>query len=137
MPRSTPNYGIDTSVFVRLLTGHPQADYEKTLHALEKLLEAEPAAELLVSNQVIGEAYIAIQHHNGIDKSDARAAIETVLTGGLLSPLNGPAVLAILRTRGGCGLLDRLIAQDYAAREVSVLTHDRKMAALPEARLLK
>ncbi|MBC2595344.1 PIN domain-containing protein [Ruficoccus amylovorans] len=136
MPRSTQTYGIDTSVFVRLLTGHPEADFRKTVTALEKLLEAEASAELTVSNQVIGEAYITLQHHYKISKNDARKAIDTLLTGSMITPLNGFEVVNILRSKGGCGLLDRLIAQDYLAREAHILTNDRKMAALPGARLL-
>lgn len=129
-------YGIDTSVFVRLLTGDPDSDYKKTLRAFEKRLEAEPQAEFFVSNQVIGESYIALQHHYGIAKDNARAALLAVLTSGLCSPLNGSAVLTVLAAETCCGLLDRLIADDYASRGIKALTNDRKMAALPEAEKL-
>ncbi len=30
------HYGIDTSVFVHLVTGDPEAEYEKTLERFEK-----------------------------------------------------------------------------------------------------
>lgn len=129
-------YGIDTSVFVRLLTGDPDSDYMRTLRAFEKRLEAEPLAEFFVSNEVIGEAYIALQHHYGIAKEDAKAALYDVLTSGLCSPLNGSAALTALKTGTGCGLIDRLIADDYAARGMKALTNDRKMARLPEAEKL-
>ncbi|MCU0795097.1 MAG: PIN domain-containing protein [Akkermansiaceae bacterium] len=124
-------YGIDTSVLVRLLTGDPAADYQKTVAAFEKRLEAEPQAELFASNQVIGEAYIALQHHYGIAKHQARAALLSVLTSGLCSPQNGAAVLTALQTNQGCGLLDRLIVDDYSARGMTVVTHDRRMNKLP------
>jgi hypothetical protein len=55
-----------------------------------------------------------------------------VLTSGLCSPLNGSAVLTALKAETGCGLLDRLIADDYASRGIKALTNDRKMARLPE-----
>ena len=129
-------YGIDTSVFVRLLTGDPERDYQSTLGALEKRLEAEPRAEFFVSNQVIGEAYIALQHHYGISKTDARSALLSVLTSGLCSPLNGASVLNALESDKGCGFLDRLIADDYAAGGLTVLTNDKKMARLPNAERL-
>ena len=32
-----PRYGIDTSIFVRLLTGDPEKDFEETKSALEKI----------------------------------------------------------------------------------------------------
>ena len=129
-------YGIDTSAFVRLLTGDPEADYRKTLGAFEKRLQTEPEAEFFVSNQVIGEAYIALQHHYGIDKAAARSGLQDVLTSGLCSPLNGASVLAALKTDKGCGLLDRLITDDYSSRGVKTLTNDSKMARLPDAEKL-
>ena len=129
-------YGIDTSVFVRLLTGDPDSDYKKTLRAFEKRLEAEPQAEFFVSNQVIGEAYIALQHHYAVPKDDAKSALYDVLTSGLCAPLNGAAVLTALKTETGCGLLDRLIADDYATRGMKALTNGRKMASLPGAEKL-
>lgn len=129
-------YGIDTSVFLRLLTGDPEADYLKTVDSFDKRFAAEPQAEFFVSNQVIGEAYIALQHHYGIAKDEARSAMLSVLTSGLCSPLNGVTVLEALKTSKGCGLLDRLIADDYAARRLKVLTNDRKMGRLPNAERL-
>ncbi len=129
-------YGIDTSVFVRLLTGDPEADYRRTVKAFEKRLEAEPQAEFFVSNQVIGEAYIALQHHYGIDKSAAKAGLRDVLTSGLCSPLNGASVFAALNADKGCGLVDRLIADDYAARGTRTLTNDARMARLSDAEKL-
>lgn len=132
----THHYGIDTSAFVRLLTGDPEADYAKTVKAFEDRMQAEPRAEFFVSNQVIGEAYIALQHHYGIAKADVRVAMLSVLTSGLCSPLNGASVLDALRSESGCGLLDRLIADDYASQGLKVLTNDRKMSRLASAEKL-
>lgn len=129
-------YGIDTSVFVRLLTGDPKADYLRAVRAFEERIHAEPRAEFFVSNQVIGEAYIALQHHYGIEKSDAKAAMLSVFTSGLCSPLNGAPVLDMLGTDKGCGLLDRLIANDYDSQGLKVLTNDRKMGRLVNAERL-
>ena len=129
-------YGIDTSIFVRLLTGDPEADYRKTVEAFEKRVQAEPQAEFFVSNQVIGEAYIALQHHYGIDKAAAKSGMHEVLTSGLCSPLNGASVLAALATDKGCGLLDRLIADDNSIRGIKTLTNDARMARLPDVERL-
>lgn len=131
--RMKNRYGIDTSIFVRLLTGDPQRDYEKTLARFEDRLDAEPATEFFVSNQVIGEAYIALQHHYGVSKAEAKTAMLSVLTSGLCVPLNGAAILSILETQTGCGLLDRLITEEYDARGLTTLTNDRKMAKLDGA----
>lgn len=127
------HYGIDTSIFVRLLTGDPERDYEKTVARFEERLAQEPAAEFFVSNQVIGEAYIALQHHYGVTKVEARTAMLSVLTSGLCTPLNGSEILSILETKTGCGLLDRLITQEYHSRGHSTLTNDHKMAKLDGA----
>ncbi len=125
-----PAYGIDTSVFVRVLTGLPAADYETTV----KRLAARRAAQsehITVANIVIAEAYAVLQHHYRLSKVDARTAILSALTSGLMEPAHGDAVLDALRETKEPGLTDRLIALDYAHRRATVLTLDRKMASLP------
>lgn len=131
----TPRYGIDTSVLVRLVTGHPEDGFEYSLSALRALVE-DDGAEIFASNQVIGEAYVAIQHHFGISKLDARAGLLDVLQSGLVAPLSGGSVIAALGASGGAGLLDRLITSDYSRANLSVLTLHKRMAALPGAGLL-
>ena len=131
----TLRYGTDTSVLVRLVTGQPTELYERCTRELAGLVE-EQNAEIFASNQVIGEAYIALQHHYGISKSDARQALAQVLSSGLIGPLNGQAVLVALSVPGGAGLLDRLIADDYSRSVSETLTLDRRMARLPQVRLL-
>lgn len=133
MPPRTQAFGIDTSVFLRLLTGHPAADFEATVAALQRLHDERSAVELFVSNQVIGEAYIVLQHFYGISKSDARNAMRELFSSGSLSPLNGKPVIDILQAQDGAGLMDRLIAQGYQHVELDILTRDKKMAKLPGA----
>lgn len=132
----TPRYGIDTSILVRLLTGDPKAGFDHSVRKLTHLVEKEDA-EIFASNQVIGEAYVALQHHYGISKNDARAALADVLGCGLVVPLNGNNIIDILKLKTGCGLLDRLIADDYHRAGLVTLTLDRKMASLPDARSLQ
>ena len=128
-------FGIDTSILVRLATGDPEQSFERCVRKLTTLIERDDA-ELFASNQVIGEAYVALQHHYGVSKPDSRAALASVLKSGLLAPLNGPGVFAALEAGAGCGLLDRLIADDYRRAELISLTLDRKMAALPQVQRL-
>lgn len=128
-------YGIDTSILVRLATGDPEDEFERCVRALTLLTDRDDA-ELFASNQVIGEAYVALQHHYGVPKAEAREALASVLKSGLVAPQNGPGVFAALEARSGCGLLDRLIADEYRMAELITLTLDRKMAALPKARKL-
>ncbi len=131
----TPRFGIDTSVLARLLSGDPAADFERCMSRLSALVE-DGGAEVFASNQVIGEAYVAVQHHYGVTKADARAGLVEVLRSGLVSPLNGRAVFAALEASGGPGLLDRLIADDYSRAGLEALTLDRKMASLAGVRRL-
>ena len=133
MSLMTPRFGIDTSVLVRLLTGEPAGDFERCVKRLRVLVE-DDGAEVFASNQVIGEAYIAVQHHYGVSKSDARTGLLDVLRSGLVSPLNGRAVFEALEAVDGPGLFDRLIADQYSRAGVEVLTPDRKMASLPVGR---
>lgn len=131
----TPRFGIDTSVLVRLLVGEPAADFEDCVRTLSALIE-DDGAEVFASNQVIGEAYVAVQHHYGVTRADARTGLLDVLRSGLVAPLNGRAVLEALDATDGAGLFDRLIADEYARAGMEVLTLDRQMAALPGARRL-
>ncbi len=128
-------YGIDTSILVRLVTSQPIGTYEYCLNSLRHLADVE-GAEIYVSNQVIGETYVAVQHHYGVPKSRASAAIISALQGGLILPLNGPDVLSILKETSGAGLFDRLIADGYQKSGLETLTLDRKMANLPDTRIL-
>lgn len=130
----TRRFGIDTSVLVRLLTRHPEAEFE---HCVSRLLElVDEGDEVFASNQVIGEAYVAVQHHYGVPRADARASLRDALHSGLVAPLNGRSVIAALEATGGPGLFDRLIADGYTREGLEVLTLDRQMAGLADVRRL-
>ena len=127
-------YGIDTAVLVRLITKDPESEFDRCVRALRALVEGD--GEVFASNQVVGEAYVAVRRHYGVSGADARSALIDVLTSGLVAPLNGRAVIEALEARGGPGLFDRLIADDYSRAGLETLTLDRRMASLPESRLL-
>ena len=131
----TQRFGIDTSILVRLLTGEPEAEFNRCTRMLKRLVE-DDGVEVFASNQVIGEAYLTVQHHYGVSRAEARGGLTEVLQSGLVAPLGGVAVIAALGQARGAGLLDRLIADDYSRAGLEVLTLDRKMAALPDARRL-
>ena len=128
-------YGVDTSILVRLVAREPQGDFELCVRRLVALME-ERGCEIFASNQAIGEAYAALMHHYGIISADARTGLRDALTSGLVAPLNGPAVIEALSASGGPGLFDRLIADDYSRAGLETLTLDRKMAALSDVRRL-
>ncbi len=96
----------------------------------------DDGAEIFASNQVIGETYIAVQHHYGVSKRGKRAALLDVLGSGLVAPLNGYSALAAIGSSSGADLLDQLIADDYLRAGLTTLTLDAKMASLPGARRL-
>ena len=127
-------YGIDTSVLVRLITKDPEDEFDRCVGELRALVEED--SEVFASNQVVGEAYIAVRHHYGVSGADARIALFDALTSGLVAPLNGRPVIEALGASGGPGLFARLIAEDYSRAGLETLTLDRRMASLPESRLL-
>lgn len=131
----TRRLGIDTSVLVRLVTEDPEAEFEYCVEKLRTLVDKR-GDEIFVSNQVIGEAYVAVQQHYGVAKTEARSALADILQSGLVSPINGAPVIAALEAKGGAGLLDRLIADDYTQAGLQVLTLDRKMAGLRDVKRL-
>ena len=126
--------GIDTSVLVRLVTGQPPNAYSYCVARLSDL--AASGAEILASNQVIGETFMAVRHHYGASAQDTQVELLNTLRSGLVAPLNGQAVIEALSAAGGPGLFDRLIANDYSRSGLEVLTLDRKMGSLPGARTL-
>ncbi len=129
----TQRFGIDASVLVRLATGVPQIQFQRTVDKLTVLIEKQ-GAQIVASNQVIGESYIALQHHYGVEKLDARAALAGVLQSGLVEA--GQSTLDVLAATKGCGLMDRLIAAAYNEEGFTTLTLDKKMAKLKNVLLL-
>ena len=129
-----PTIGIDTSVLVRLVTGQPPDMHAYCLERLNQLVNE--GIVVIASNQVIGDAFATIQFRYGMARSDARAGLLRALTGDLVVPQNGQAVLDALAATGRPGLFDRLIADGYAQSGLDTLTLDRSMARLSRAQLL-
>ena len=125
----TRRFGIDTSVLVRLLTRDPEDEFARCVEALRVLID-DRGDEVFASNQVIGEAYVVVQHHYGVSSADARASLLDTLRSGLVAPLNGLAVIEALEASGGPGLFDRLIADGYSRAGLETLTLDLRMARL-------
>jgi len=130
-------YGIDTSILVRLLTGDPESDYARTVTALETLLDREPKSRIVASNMVIGEAYIVVQHHYGVTKAEARAALLEIFQCDLIEPQGGKHTLDVIKAATkGAGLMDRLIVAQYQTSGCVTLTHDKRMSRVDGAELL-
>ncbi len=82
-------------MLVRLATGLPNAQFQLSLGKLTALIEKD-GAQIVASNQVIGESYVALQHHYAVDKIDARLALSGVLQSGLIEAQSGQAALDAL-----------------------------------------
>ncbi len=126
----TRRYRIEPSVLVRLITDA----YAHCVNRLSALVAG--GAEIFASNQVIGEAFIAVRHHYGVAEVYARSELSKALRSGLVAPMNRRVVIEALEAFSGAGLFDRLIADDYTRHGLAVLTLDRKMAGLPDVRPL-
>ena len=124
--------GFDTSIVVRLITGLPADDFTYCVRRLTELQDNDTVA--VASNQVIGEAYIAVQHHYRLSESEARAGLLRAFLTGLVSPLNGSEIITMLQAPINPGLFDRLIANGYQREELETLTLDRRMSRLPGVR---
>jgi hypothetical protein len=82
----TAHFGIDTYILVRLATDDPEDGSQHCVRTLSRLTEHDDA-EVFASNPVIGEAYVALQHHYGVPKRDACVALASVVKSGLVRPL--------------------------------------------------
>lgn len=128
--------GVDTSVLVRLATGHPEEQFEQTVASLTKLLERGEFDRLEAGTLVIAEAYFALQHHYRIEAVETRQALHSVLTSGLVHAARGEDVLHALTAHAEPGFIDRLVRIEDAHESRPTLTLDRKMARLPGCRRL-
>lgn len=128
--------GLDTSVVVRLLIGEPAPLAGRVLAAIEAAL-AE-GAQLFVSDLVVAECCFALQHHYGLNKAQALAALHELFR---TSPLHASGAAArVLATPGlttaNPGFVDRLIHSSYAADIDELWTLDRATAMLSGVRVL-
>jgi len=129
--------GLDTSVVVRLLTGEPSAQAARARAQVEASV-ASGAGPLLVSDLVVGEAYFALIHHYAVPHAKAVAALLALLSDSRIHN-EGVARGVLEGVRQGNprpGLMDRLIAGNYAQQGASALTFDRDAGRLAGVQLL-
>jgi predicted nucleic-acid-binding protein len=128
---------LDTSVVMRLLTGHPsdQAQAARTyLSDTEQL-----SAKVYVSNLVIMEAYFACQHHYKMPKADVLRGLHTLLS--LPTFVVHPQLLTLLSTEGLAtaqpGFLDRLIHAEARNAHLPLVTFEKAATRLADSLVLK
>ena len=105
----TRRFGIDTSILVRLVTGDPEAGFRDSVRRIGSPIDEG--------------------HHYGISKTDTRSGLHVALR-------SGRTAIAAPEASDGAGLLDRLIADDYARAGLETLTLDRRWPALADTRRL-
>lgn len=129
--------GLDTSVLVRLLAGDPR---ELALEALRFLIERREAGDSVrVSDLVLAETYDALQHHYGVSKRDALAALRQFLE---TPGIDGGAAAELLATPGlesaTPGFVDRLVHDGYLRSGAErVATFEKAGAKLPGVLVLR
>lgn len=125
--------GLDTSVVVRLTLGEP---VELADAALRRLERARADGESVhVSDIVLAEAYVALQYHYGIPKSDAVGFLRRLADSGMV--VIHPRTLAALQSSSAGGLADRLIVARHEIEGWKTLTLDRRQARVGQAELIR
>lgn len=128
---------LDTSVVIRLLTGHPS---DLAQAARFYLAETEQSgSKVYVSNLVIMEAYFACQHHYNMPKADVLRGLHTLLS--VPTFVVHPQLLTLLSTEGLAtaqpGFLDRLIHAEARSAHLPLVTFEKAAARLDDTQILK
>lgn len=131
------DFGIDTSALVRILTRQPPLLAEKVKDRIEDILNS--GATIFVSNLVVSEAYIVLQRFYHATKEDAIS----LLLG--LSQLPGfefdsEAVSALSKSNAATmspGMVDCMIAGEYAERGLRILACEKDFRRFPGAEVIE
>ena len=109
-------YGLDTSVILRVITGEPADLAEKVQSRLSAMIENED--RLFVSCLAVSEAYYALQHFYGHTKESTIKALRAMseCDGFVFSDEAKSALDTHDAWKASPGLVDRMIAGEYAAR---------------------
>jgi hypothetical protein len=122
---------LDTSVAMRLLVGAPESQYERAMLFLEEQRSARTAVH--VSDQVLAEAYFALQSFYQIPKVDALEMLFqfTLGSGVVATPLAmeilGRPKLATAKP----GFVDLLIHGESQALGHTLVTFEKAAKKLP------
>jgi predicted nucleic-acid-binding protein len=122
--------GLDTSIVLRLLLGEPAEQAQRATAYLDEL--ARRGAKAAVSDLVVAETYFALQHHYGVPKKEALAALRAMFADG---EIGAQGVAAdILATEGLASakpeFIDRLILGGYTATGGTMVTVEKAAGKL-------
>lgn len=132
MANST-DFGLDTSVVLRLLLGEPAEQSRSAVAALSRARREGRA--VLVSDLVTMEAYFALHSFYNVPKRESLAALSRMFESDLVLPEPGgcaPAALAeCRRAPSKPGFVDRLIHAQYASHGARLLSFEKAARKLP------
>lgn len=129
-------FGLDTSVVLRLLTGHPLALAERALERYQAGIAAGDS--FYVSDIVASETYYAIQHHYGKTKEEALMALKNFSSGeGIsFSPSFDIAINTPNIHRANPGFIDRILAASYKEQGLITLSCEKSFGRLQDAEVI-
>jgi len=124
------NYGLDTSVVLRLLTGEPHGLALKAANRVMAIIRS--GGSCLIGDLVATESYFALQYHYKIPKAKALSALATLGAGKNIR--FSEAAGRILKTEdlahANPGFADRLIHANYRQFGYGMLTCEHASASL-------
>ena len=132
------NYGADTSVVLRVLTGQPESLAMSVRERLEALWFN--GAVLDICDLVVSETYFALQHSYGLTKECALHALAKLAAhpGFRLSRQAAASLRTPNLAKSSPGFLDRIIHATYVMSEDSVmLTCERDAKRLANVEVIK
>ena len=130
-------YGLDTSVVLRLITGDPSELSARVITRIADLLR--DGNDFFMSDLVISETYYALQHFYGMEKEDAVYSIRGAsdAQGFSISPEARAALDTPDAWHANPGMVDRMIANEYAARGHVTLSCEKSFRRLDLTEVIK
>ena len=130
-------YGLDTSVVLRILTGKPQPLAGIVLERIGHLLKN--GSDFFVADMAVLEAYHALQHFYGNTKEEAILALRSLAEepGFAFSPEALDALNTPEAWKANPGMIDRMIANGYAARGYVTISCEKSFSKLDLTEVIK
>lgn len=128
--------GLDTSVVLRLLVGQPADQTARAVQFLDDL--SRRADHAVVSDLVVAETYFALQHHYGVSKREALAALKQMFEEGEITATGAAQDVLALDGLASAkpGFVDRLIHDSYLREVQAMVTFEKASGKLPSTEVL-
>jgi len=132
MSRRSQGVGLDTSIVLRLLIGEPAAQAVTAVAMLNDLRASGKKG--VVSDLVVGEAYLALHYHYEVPKQLALDKLREFLGSPEIEP-TGQALAILTQPKLGKakpGFVDRMIHAQYLQMAPGMMTFEKMTAKLPQ-----